>query len=248
MDTKARAGIAAIAAVATVVTVALGFSLLSAGAGTKSHPPDPWAGLSDAQKQAMVDQAHAMNVKYLQDFEARHGDPRSLPVITIDTFQGPPASFGSAAARATVVLEGVVGAVHFAAGPDGGLPRMTASVDVLRVGRGAVTGSAVLVRQPGGPVAQPDGRGALVRLAGEELILPGDHVVLLLTRPQPGVDLYRPVDGAGVYFVRNGVLAGEAAIRYGLAGQRVATAWGTMSSRQLPDTDLPLQGGQADSS
>lgn len=241
MDMNARTGIAAITAVATVVTVALAFSSVTAAAGTKSHPPNPWAGLSDAQKNAIVEQTHAQNMKYLQDFEARHGDPRSLPVIRIDTYQGPPASFGSAAAHATVVMQGVVREVHFAADPNGGIPGMTASVNVTSVGRGALAGSTIFVRQLGGPVARPNGRGALMRLDGEELILPGDQVVLLLTQPQPHVNLYRPVYGAGVYFLRNGVLAGEAATRYGLAGQRLAATWRIMSSNQLSNTDLPLQ-------
>lgn len=177
MDMNARTGIAAITAVATVVTVALAFSSVTAAAGTKSHPPNLWAGLSHAQKNAIVEQTHAQNMKYLQDFEARHGDPRSLPVIRIDTYQGPPASFGSAAADATVVMQGVVREVHFAADP-----------------------------------------------------------LLLLTQPQPHVNLYRPVYGAGAYFLRNGVLAGEAATRYGLAGQRLAARWRIMSSNQLSNT------------
>jgi hypothetical protein len=226
----------------TIATVALAFSFVTAAAGTKSHPPNPWAGLSDAQRQAMVDQTHTQNVKYLQDFEARHGDPRSLPVIKIDTFAGVPTSFGIAAAQAAVVMQGVVGAVHFTADPNGNMPQMTASVSVSTVGRGVLGGSAILVQQPGGPVAQPNGGGALVRLDGEELILTGDQVVLLLNPTQPGGNQYRPVFGAGVMFVRNGLLAGEAASRYGLAGQSLNARWATLSSRQLSTTDFPLQG------
>lgn len=135
--------------------MALAFALVTAAAGTKSHPRDPWAGLSDAQKNAEIERTHAQNVKYLQAFEARHGDPRSLPVIKIDTFQGPPASFGSATAQASIVMQGVVGAVHFTADPNGSLPRMTATVSV---GRGALPGSTILVQQVGGPVAQPQRR------------------------------------------------------------------------------------------
>jgi hypothetical protein len=245
MDGRARTGFAAIAAGATV---ALAFTFAGASAGTKGPRPDPWAGLSDARRNAVVDQTHAQNVRYLRDFEARHGDPRSLPVIRIDTFRGVPESLGIAAAQAAVVMQGAVRGVHFTAGANGGLPQMTASVEVRSVGRGALPGSTIEVRQLGGPVAQPNGGGALVRLDSEELMFPGDGVVLLLTQTRSGVSQYRPVLGAGVYFVRNGALAGEAAARYGLVGQSLTARWGTLSSRQLSSTDLPLLASQEGSS
>jgi hypothetical protein len=241
MKTRVRTGIGAIAVVATIVTVALALTMASAASDRKVPIPNPWAGLTDSQKNDVVAATHARNVQYLQSFEARHGNPRSLPVIKIDTYQAPPQSFGAAATQATAVVHGAVRSVHFSADPNGNLPQMTASVDVIGVGRGTVARSTITVRQLGGPVAQPNGGGALVRLGGEELVLPGDEVVLMLASVQPGGDAYRMVYGAGVYFVRNGLLSGEAASRYGLAGGSLTVRWATMTSRELPLTAYPLQ-------
>ena len=63
-------------------------------------------------------------------------------------------------------MQGVVREVHFAADPNGNIPRMTASVNVTSVGGGALAGSTIFVRQLGGPVALPNGSGALMRLDG----------------------------------------------------------------------------------
>jgi len=241
MNRRARTGIGALAAVATILTLVLALTVASAASGRKGPVPDPWAGLTDSQKNDVVAATHAKNVQYLQSFEARHGDPRSLPVIRIGTYQAPPPSFGAAAAQATAVVHGVVRSVHFTADPNGNLPQMTASVDVISVGRGTVAGPAISVRQLGGPVAQPNGGGALVRLDGEELILPGDEVVLMLVSAQPDVASYRAVYGAGVYFVRKGLLSGEAASRYGLAGGSLTARWATMTSRELPLTAYPMR-------
>ena len=215
-----------VASLAVVAVLATGTVAAAGVVSGKIHLPDPWARLSDAQKQAVVDQAHARNAKYLNDFEARRGDPRTLPIITIDAWQPPPPSFGPASAKATAVVRGIVREVHFTPQADGGIPQMTAMVEVLSVGRGSVAQTTIRVRQMGGPVAQGEsGQGALVRLDGEELILPGDEVVLLLLQPEPKVNEFQAVYGAGVYFVRNGILSGEAATRYGFAGRTLPDVW-----------------------
>ncbi len=75
----------------------------------------------------------------------------------------------------------------------------------------------VTVTQLGGPVAHGQG-GALAELDADELILPGDQVVLLLTQPVAGGSL-RTVQGGGVYFVRNGAMAGESSEFYKVKGE-----------------------------
>ncbi len=237
-----RSRIAAGVAVALVAaTVAVVASMKAAGAGGGwKHPFNQWAGLSDKQKQAVVDQTHAQNVKYLQDFEARHGDPRSLPVITVSPWQPPALTLGDAAARATAIVHGNVQAAHFFT-DRGGPPQMTATVSVGDVGKGSVASSSVVIRQLGGPVARPGGRGALVRLEGEELMLPGDEVVLLLTRSQPTIPEYRAIYGAGVQFVRKGRFSGEAAKLYGADGQRFADIWRSVVDPQLTVGAFPLR-------
>ena len=229
-------------AVALVATVAVVVSVDAAGAGLASkHPFNPWTAMTDQQKQAVVDQTHSQNVKYLQDFEARRGDPRTLPVITISTWQGPLPSLGDAAAQATAIVHGNVLAVHFVADPGGDLPQMTATVSVRDVGKGLIGGSVMVVRQIGGPVAQAGGRGALVRLEGEELILPGDEVVLLLTRSLATTLEYRAINWAGVQFIRNGRFSGKSAKRYGVDGQSFADMWRSMIDPQFAVGAFPLR-------
>ncbi len=243
MNRRARLSILAGVAVAMVaVTGAIVVSMeAAAGGGYTKQPSNPWAGLTDAQRQADVDQAHARNVRYLQDFEARHGDPRSLPVIKVSTWQGPAPSLGSAAGQASAIVHGGVQSVRFVADPNGNLPQMIATVAVRDVGKGSVAGSTISVRQPGGPVAQPGGHGALVRLEEEELVLPGDEVVLLLTRSATSDPEYRAVYGAGIQFIRGGRFAGEAAERYGVAGQAYSTMWQSVTTAGLAREAFPLR-------
>jgi len=121
------------------------------------------------------------------------------------------------------------------------VPEMTATVSVRDVGKGSIAGPRTVVRQSGGPVARPGGRGALVRLEGEELILPGDEVVLLLTRSQATTPEYRAIYGAGVQFVRNGRFSGESAKRYGVDGQSFADMWRSVVDPQLAVGAFPLR-------
>jgi hypothetical protein len=226
--------------VASVITVLIGVSIVMAQGGKRIE--NTWAGLTDAQKQAVVDDTHAKNVKYLQDFEAHHGDPRSLPTIKIESFRGPAPSLGGAATEASVIVRGVVQEVHFSIDPQGNsVPQMTATLRVRAVGKGSVAATTILVRQLGGPVAQAD-HGALLRF-DEELMLPGDEVVLLANRVEPNRDEYRAVSGAGVLFVTGGNLVGEAAARYGLKGQQVTTAWKALTDPQISTTAFPLRSG-----
>jgi hypothetical protein len=233
--------VCASAAVLVVGTLIAAFAIEAAATQPAKQPGDPWAGLSDQQKQALVDETHAKNVKFLEDFQAKHGDPRSLRVITLSGFQGPPASMGAAAAKAEIIMNGKVESVHFTADPTGNLPHMSAVVRVSKIGKGSLSSSSVVVSQLGGPVAQLDGKGALVRLDGEELVLPGDDVLLLLNASGPVLPQYRTVYGAGVLFLRNGRALGEAAKRYGLDGQASETVWRTLTDPALAPAAFPLR-------
>jgi hypothetical protein len=82
----------------------------------------------------------------------------------------------------------------------------------------------------------------MVRLEDEELILPGDEVVLLLVRSQSATPEYRAIYGAGVQFVRNGRFSGESARRYGVDGQDFAGMWTSMIDPQLATGAFPLRG------
>jgi hypothetical protein len=182
----------------------------------KNTPHDPMAGLSPAQREAIVASAHARNDEFLRNFVAQHRDPRSLPVGWLDSYAAPPASLTAATADADLIVHGRVQNVTFERNPSGGMPISTAQVQVLDTVKGHAA-QRISVGQLGGPVAKGDG-GALVQFRGSELILPGDEVVLLLKQVGAG-EPFRTVFGAGTYLVRNGVIAGENAEHYGVSGQ-----------------------------
>jgi hypothetical protein len=231
-------GIAVI--VVAAATAAMGVTVIASIVASDKNTVDPWAGLTDQQKQAVVDQAHQRNVQYLNNFEARHGDPRSLPVIKIATYQPGAMTVGVAVAQADVIVRGHVDAVRFTAAANGGMPQMTATLRVEMVGKGSVN-SSIVVRQQGGPVAQAGNAGALVQFEDEQLILPGDDVLLLLSHSQAKVGEYRPVYGPGVMFVLSERLSGDAAKRYGLGRRSFAETWATLTDPNLSSQAFPLQ-------
>ncbi len=231
--------ISALVWVTAAMALVIGLSVAFASA-TGKVPFNPWGGLTDQQKQAQVDAVHAANVKYLEDFEARHGDPRSLPVIKLSTYQPPAASVGAATAQARLIVHGRVSSVHFIADPTGNLPQMSANVTISEVGKGSLASGQIVVRQIGGPVAQPHGAGALIELEYEQLMLPGDEVLLLVT-PMPDGGQYRAVYGPGVQFIRGGSLAGESSARYGIDGKPYSEIWKALTDPSLPTSSYPLR-------
>lgn len=205
-------------AVFATATVALAAAATFAAVTAQSDlqpkfPPNPWAGKSDAERQADVDAAHKRNDEYLREFIASGNDPRSLPVVEIAAYAKPLPDLPSAVEAADVVVRGVVEETTFEINPSGGLPIMRSSVRIATTGKGGLGGgSVVVVRQLGGPVAQPDG-GAFARLDNDEPILPGDEVVLFLQRASDGA--YAPQPGTGVYFIKEGRTYAEEANPFG---------------------------------
>jgi hypothetical protein len=166
---------------------------------------DPWAGLTDAQKQKIVDAAHERNAAFLRDFVRRHGDPRTLPVIKVQSEGIPPATLHQAVAEAQVIVRGKVMNTGFAVNPSGGMPLATASVVTLEAVKGDVP-ATFQVRQLGGPVAQYAG-GALLELDVDALLLQGDDVILLLRRGPDGA--FQTLPGDGVLFVVGDLVRAE---------------------------------------
>jgi hypothetical protein len=212
---------------------------MTESAASGKNPFDPWAGLSDQQKQAQIDKTHAQNARYLEDFQAKNGDLRSLPIIKISTWAPPAASVGAAAAQAEVIVHGYVESVNFTAIARGGMPEMDARVRITDVGKGSV-GSTIVVMQLGGPVAQPGGKGALVELEYEHLILPGDEVVLLLSPKVGPATQYRAIYGPGALLVQRGQFSGEAARRYGLDKRSFDTTWQSMMNPNFAPSAFPF--------
>ncbi|PZS09774.1 MAG: hypothetical protein DLM70_01250 [Chloroflexi bacterium] len=183
------------------------------GGGKTAHNAE--AGLSDSQREAIHAAAHAQNNAYLRTFVAQHQDAHELPVVWVQSWAAPPATLQVAAQAAGTIVLGNVLNVNFAPNPSGGLPIATARVQVARTIKGRAA-SVITVTQLGGPVAHGQG-GALAELDADQLILPGDQVVLLLV-PLAADGMLRTVQGGGVYFVRNGVMASENSEFYKVTG------------------------------
>lgn len=199
---------------AAVATAALATTLALAGNATVDKPPpyNPFAGKTDAEVEATITATHARDDQFVRDFVAQHRDPRSLPVSWVTSYAPYPPSVDAAARAATLIVHGIVQTITFDPNPSGGLPYATSQIQVVGVVKGQAS-PVISVFQLGGPVAPGDG-GRLAQLAMDPLVLPGDEVVLLLAKGSAG-QLWRPVYGAGVYVVRNGIIEGEAAEHYG---------------------------------
>jgi hypothetical protein len=146
---------------------------------------------------------------------------------------------GAAAAQAALIVHARVTAVHFIADPNGGMPHMNATLGSVEFGKGCAV-APLVITQSGGPVAQPGGKGALVEQENEDLVLPGDEVLLLLDQPGAARE-YAPVYGAGVQFISGGKMAGHSAQRYGLEGAAFASVWNTVVNPNAAANAYPVR-------
>lgn len=223
---------------AVVVAAAVAAGQIQAQLGEPSKQlPDPWAGLSDAQRAEIVAAAHARNDEYLQNFIRTGQDPRSLPRLEVPAYAASPPSLRDAVAESTLIGTGRVMSVNFAPNPSGGMPLATSSVALDRVVKGEPVPTLTIV-QLGGPVAQETG-GALAQLNNDELLLPGDDVVLFLGRDSLGE--WRPLPGAGIIFIESGLAVPEASNAFGtsLKGQTKAAVVAVISDLARGQSALP---------
>lgn len=215
----------------TLVVAAAGLTvgawLGQASAQGGKQPPNPEAGMTDSQREALHAAAHARNDAYLHAFMSAHQDPHGLPIVWVPDWAAPPATLQAAVQAAHVIVQGTVLSVGFAVNPSGGLPMATARIQVTRSVKGQPP-SVVTVVQEGGPVAHGKG-GALAELESDQLVLSGDQVVLMLTQPATGSP-FRTVPGAGVYLVENGTIAGESSETYKVKGLPLAQFLAQVSS------------------
>lgn len=187
-------------------TAALAWALASAASGDK-FGTDPWAGLSDDEKQGQVDALHSENDAFLEEFNAAGRDPRQLTrTELIDGWAVAPATLEEAVAAADLVVVGKVAAVSFAPHEGGLVPRATVTLDVETAIKGKA-GSQVITTQLGGPVVWADEarEGRLVSV-DSELLLPGDEVLVFLANSGGA---HSPVKAAGIYFLANGSVRPE---------------------------------------
>lgn len=161
----------------------------------KNPEVDVTEGQRQRYQQRIMSQAHAANNAFLKEFEARHGDLHTLPVIEIDTYAAPPVTLSAAVQASTAIVVGTVSLVTFEVNPSRGMPLATATVHVEQVIKGMVA-PILTVKQLGGPVAH-GATGALAELNNDRLVLPHDHVLLMLNLDSSSL-FYHTVLGAGV--------------------------------------------------
>lgn len=193
-------GIIAVTIMTTSLTGLLIVSAAVGARGGKVHT-NPVAGLSDTEKQQIVDSAHRQEFEWASAFLASGADLQSLAPFSVESWAAPVTSLNEATTKADAIVHGRVEKTEFTLSPDGALPIARSTVRVIEGAKGIAAGSTISVAQSGGPVLWAHGgKGGLAYLETDELIAGHGEVVLWLTRDG---DEYRPVPGRGVYFVRN---------------------------------------------
>lgn len=195
---------------------------------------DPVAGLSDAEKQAFVDKAHADEFAWAQAFVASGRNLRSLKPVEYEAWAGPVTSLQEATESADLIVHAKVERAEFSISPDGGLPVARTTVRVMSAAKGTASRETILVRQLGGPILWANqAKGGLAYLATDELILAGDEVILSLKRDG---EEYSTIPGRGIYFVRDGkvVPARSNQAGFDLAGLRLPEALGRIMAPAQP--------------
>jgi hypothetical protein len=189
----------------TAAVLLVGISVgAAAAAGFLKLPGDPEAGLSDAQRRAIHDQARADAAAFVEHFMASGGDLRSLPRRHESSLATMPADLPTALANASVVVVGTVRSIEIT--PADGLPNAVVSITVERSIQGD-PGPQLDIVQLGGPAQTAGGGVELVDLEWSPLLLPGDRVLLIAEQfpsgafagaffPQPGTGIVYLVGGA----------------------------------------------------
>lgn len=119
-------------------TVLAGVFITSAAVGAlggKSHT-DPVAGLSDAQKQQLVDRAHVQELGWARAFLASGKDPRLLAPVVVESWAAPVTGFAEATARADLVVHGRMERTEFVLSADGALPAARSIVRIIGYAKG----------------------------------------------------------------------------------------------------------------
>lgn len=178
----------------------VGVAVVAAAGSSLKVPADPDAGLSDAQRQKVIDQFKERNFKWAQDFSDQGRDPRALPVVDFPTYSGGASSIEEARAASDVVVVGTVISTTYEPDLDG-LTHSIATVRVESVAKGDAP-ATIQVLQVGGPAWNEAG-GELQQLEGDPLLLPGQDVMLVLTAGNVESE-FQTVYGAGVYLITSG--------------------------------------------
>lgn len=170
-----------------LVVIAVGATLLAvhvtfATDGPIKFQPDPHVGLTEAEREEAISKLQQRNAAWARAFVARGNDPRSLPVVDLQTWSSGVMTLEEARAEAQFVVVGEVESQRFELGD--GLGVSIATVRVEQVAKGMPSGH-IEVRQTGRPQWSPTG-GELQQLAGDPLLLAGQQVVLLVREDPAG--------------------------------------------------------------
>ncbi len=164
-------------------------------------PPDPWAGKSDADRQADVQSTYDDHSRYIRAFNSGGKDPRSLRREPAEAFAAGPETLEKALQASSVVALGVVRGVTFEPVPGQWLGRARVSVDVLQNFKGGL-GGTIEVIETASPAPSADGNGVLQEIDVAPVLLQGDRVLLMLTTMESGE--LTPVAGSGILYVDGG--------------------------------------------
>ncbi len=182
---------------------------LLVGLGASRHgEDDDWVARLDLSDPAVVFGLAITQQRsdWLHEFVAQGRDPRELPLAVIEVdYWGPPMTLARAQREARFVIQGrVLSTTYTSDVRTLGHPYSIATVEVDRVVKGKIRTRTIEVLQGGGPEWDTNG-GSLEQFSEDPLLLPGDHVILLLmpawAEEQRAAGRYQTVWGAGVYLV-----------------------------------------------
>lgn len=188
---------------ATVAGLVLVFSAIGGAAsyvlGQVTPPKVPPTLPPKAEYERVGEQIAAKNAAFLSQFAASGAGAQSLPRKNFTAYNPGPATLSDASKKAVAIVVGRVTATSFS--PNGAqLPIADSTVAIDRSVVGTVA-ATIHVFQAGGPM-QSDTGHVLAQLAVDEVLLPGDNVVLFLVLGPDGTN--RVVPGAGMYRVAGG--------------------------------------------
>lgn len=186
--------------IAAVVVLFTGAAAAASSAFGQAPPPKVPPTLPPrVEYERIGQQIAAQNASFLNEFAASGASARSLPRKNFSSYNRGPATLSAAKAEVVAIVVGRVTATTFS--PDGaGLPIADSTVSVDRVVVGSLP-ATIHVLQLGGPMRSDTGP-VLAQVEVDEVLLPGDNVVLFLAIGADGA--YRVVQGAGSYWVAGG--------------------------------------------
>lgn len=189
------AGAAAFLVVGAAAAATLASTFLS------KLPPDPWAGLSDAGREAQIGAAYDQQAAYIRAFNKSGQDPRELHRESGEAFSAGPETLGEAVGVGDLIVIATVRSVTFEPVDGQWLGHARVTVDVSRSLKGEAAASLELL-EPGSPVPAADGSSILQEIDVTPVLMPGDRVLLILIRGGGGA--LTPLPGSGIVYFETG--------------------------------------------